>query len=76
MESGEVQARRVEKPVDPERDGYWRFLSRCSWDWDNCALSDTGGMCSLFVPHDGAKVRCLMDLRSLDAEHPNLERVP
>jgi hypothetical protein len=72
VERGEIQAKNVKKPQNPERDGYWRFLIRCSWDWDNCALSATGGMCYFFEPHDGEKIRCIADLRNLDAEHPNL----
>ena len=76
VERGEVQTRKVEKPKNPERDGYWRFLTLCSWDWDGCALSNAGGMCYSFEPHDGEKITCLMELRHLGAEHPNLERVP
>lgn len=76
VKKGEVQTKIVEKPKNPETDGYWRFLTRCSWDWDNCALSDTGGQCFFFEPHDGEKITCLMDLRHWDAEHPNMANVP
>ena len=70
VKRGEVEARYVKK------DGSWKFRTRCPWAWDNCALSDTGGQCFYFEPHDGKKITCLMDLRQLDAEHPNLEKVP
>jgi hypothetical protein len=76
VKGGEVQAKKVEKPKNPEESGYWRFLQRCSWDWDNCALGDTGGHCTFFEPHDGEKITCLMDLQRLGGEHPNMAKVP
>ena len=72
VERGEVQAKRLDKPEHPERDGYWRFRLRCSWDWDDSALSETGGQCFLFEPHGGAKVACIMDLWDLNEEHPDM----
>jgi len=76
VEAGEVKAKRIEKPRNPEEDGYWRFLHRCSWDWDDCALGATGGYCTSFDAHDGEPITCLMDLRHLGVEHPDLAKVP
>lgn len=73
---GEVETKKVKKPKNPEEDGYWRFRMRCSWAWDDCALAATGGMCMYFEPHDGKKISCIADIRHLDAEHPNMEKVP
>lgn len=72
VERGEVEATKVDKPVHPHSDGYWRFRLRCSWDWDDCALSETGGCCTMFEPHNGAMIAYLVDLRDLDEEHPNM----
>jgi len=70
VKTGEVEATYVKK------DSSWKFRTRCSWAWDNCALSNTGGQCFCFEPHDGEEIACLADLRDLDAEHPNMVRVP
>ena len=66
----------MKKPKNPKSDGYWRFLTRCSWDWDGCGMAVTGGMCVYYEPHDGAHITCIADLRQLDEVHPNSEGVP
>ena len=76
VERGEVQARKVKKPKNPERDGYVRFRLRCSWDWDSCGMAITGGACVFYEPTDGAHITCIADLRHWDAEHPNMAMVP
>ncbi|HEY5388112.1 MAG TPA: hypothetical protein VIL79_09455 [Thermoleophilia bacterium] len=72
VRSGDVQAKKLKKPMNPQRDGYFRFLLNCSWEWDNCALTETGGQCYYFKTHDGEKISCIADLRDLTAEHPNM----
>lgn len=73
--SGEVQTKKVEGPKNRSGDGPWRFLTRCWWDWDTCALSNTSGTRPLFEARDGAMILWLLDLRDLDAVHPNLEKL-
>ncbi len=38
----------------------------------NCALSETGGCCTMFEAHDGPKIAYLVDLQGLDAVRPNM----
>lgn len=76
VERGEVEAKRIKAPRNPEQDGFWRIRQRCSWDWDNCALSDTGGYCVFFDLHGGERIACIADLRHLETEHPNMVKVP
>ena len=71
VRSGQIPAKKLRKPVNPEQDGYYRFLLKCSWDWDACALTETGGQCYHFKAHDGEKISCIADLRDITSEHPN-----
>jgi len=76
VDRGEVQARKLKKSSSAGKDGSWRFQLRCSWGWDDCALQGCGGQCIHFEAHDGEKITCLMELRHLGAEHPNMAKVP
>lgn len=76
IERGDVHAKKVQKPKNPERDGYLRYRLRCSWDWDNCGMAVTGGACEWYEPTDGPHITCIADLRHWDAEHPNMAKVP
>jgi hypothetical protein len=76
VERGEVHAKRVAKPKNPERDGFLRYRLRCSWEWDSCGMAITGGTCVFYEPTDGAHITCIADLQHWDAEHPNMAIVP
>lgn len=69
IENGEIEAKQL-------KDGSLRFRTSASWAWDECPLDDGGGYCIYFEPHDGQKITCLMDLDTLEAEHPNFSIVP
>ena len=76
VERGEVEAKKIQKPKNPERDGYVRYRLRCSWDWDSCGMAVTGGMCEFYESTDGPHITCIADLRTMDTEHPNAVMVP
>ena len=76
VKKGEVSAWKIKKAEHPERDGYWRVPWRCSWDWDDCALSETGGQCTSFEPHDGRKIAYLKDMWDLHAQHVTHPNMP
>ncbi len=52
------------------------FRIPSAWQWDDCPLSNAGGQCFYFEPHEGKKISCLVELKDLEAEHPNLKNVP
>ncbi|MFW6118611.1 MAG: hypothetical protein ACOC6R_03865 [Chloroflexota bacterium] len=52
------------------------FRVSSAWQWDNCPLASDGGQCFYFEPHDGKKIACLIELKGLEAEHPNLKNMP
>lgn len=52
------------------------FRISSAWQWDDCPLSNAGGQCSYFEPHEGKKISCLVELKDLEAEHPNFKNVP
>lgn len=58
------------------KNGRLTFRLQASWDWDDCPLGDAGGQCVFFAAHDGQIIRCLRDLETMDAEHPNLAKAP
>jgi hypothetical protein len=76
IERGEVQAKRILKPKNPERDGYIRYRLRCAWDWDSCGMAVTGGMCEFFAATMGPHITCIADLRTIDSAHPNAALAP
>lgn len=76
IEQGDVEAKRIQKPKNPERDGYIRYRLRCAWDWDSCGMAVTGGTCEFFDPTDGPHITCIADLRAIGVEHPQATAVP
>jgi hypothetical protein len=76
VERGEVHAKKIAKPKNPERDGYVRYRLRCSWEWDSCGMAVTGGTCEFYEPTDAAHITCIADLQHWDAQHPNRVKVP
>jgi hypothetical protein len=60
----------------PQKDGRVIFQVSSAWQWDDCPLASNGGQCFYFEPHDGKKITCLIQLKGLEAEHPNLKNVP
>jgi hypothetical protein len=60
----------------PQKDGKVMFQVSSAWQWDDCPLASNGGQCFYFEPHDGKKITCLIQLKGLEAEHPNLKDVP
>lgn len=47
-----------------------------AWQYDDCGLGNTGGHCFYFMPHIGTKISCIMDIKRLCVEHPNLANIP
>ncbi len=76
VERGEVAAKKVDKPINPERDGYLRSCLPCSWEWDDCSMAITGGVCEWYEPHGQAHIGCIADLRNWPEEHPNTAYSP
>jgi hypothetical protein len=67
--TGEIKTR-------PRKDGTAMFGVSSAWRWDDCPLVSNGGQCFYFDPHDGKKITCLMELKGIEADHPNLRNVP
>lgn len=76
LEQGEVHAKKVKKPINPERDGYLRYRLHCAWDWDSCGMAITGGACEWYEPTGGPHITCIADLQRWGAAHPNMAMVP
>jgi len=51
------------------------FKISSAWQWDDCPLSNAGGQCFYFEPHEGKKISCLLELKSLEAAHPNFKKI-
>jgi hypothetical protein len=67
--SGEIKAKR-------QKDGKLMFGISVAAQYDDCFHTNSGGVCLYYEAHNGKKISCLEDLKHLDAEHPNMEKVP
>ncbi len=47
-----------------------------AWQYDDCYLKDSAGVCLYFEQHSGRKIFCLADLKHIDSEHPNYRNMP
>ena len=70
------QISRGEIKTKLQKDGKAMFRVSSAWQWDDCPLSNAGGQCFYFEPHEGKKISCLVELKGLEAEHPNFKNVP
>jgi hypothetical protein len=57
-----------------QKDGKINFQIISAWQWDDCPLSNYGGQCLYFESHDGEKISCLSDLKSITMKHPNMNK--
>ncbi len=62
--------------VKPQKTGKVLFRVASAWRWDECPLVEDGGQCLYYEPHDGKKISCLIDLKGLETDHPNLKNLP
>lgn len=59
-----------------QKDGKLVFVVSGAWQYDECTLANGGGQCFYYEPHDGKKISCLMELKELEAQHPNFKNIP
>jgi hypothetical protein len=62
--------------VKRQKDGKLLFSVPAAWAWDDCPLSDSGGVCMDFVAHPGPHIRCLQDLEHWEHPHPSVSCAP
>ncbi len=47
-----------------------------AWQFDDCYLKDSTGVCLYFEQHSGRTISCLTDIKRIDPEHPNNRNMP
>ena len=70
----EIETGRIK--VKLQKDGKILFQVLSAWQWDVCPLANSGGQCVYFEQHDGGMISYLVELKGLEAEHPNFKNLP